>query len=138
MEKRFSSANYYPKKLSITLLIITLILLHVILYFFHSFQIEDIFLDIGLIWAVLSHNNSVNKLVSPDQQNSLPVEDERTVLLRRKYTRIILFWSFVTLFLGLGFMYLINKDSINIENLLLIISILFLGGLTLSSYLSKR
>jgi len=56
------SAEIYPKKINIYILLLTAILLHIILFLFHAFDPIDLIIAIGLLWGVLEHNKEVDKL----------------------------------------------------------------------------
>ncbi|MGG2027954.1 hypothetical protein AB1282_19835 [Gottfriedia sp. S16(2024)] len=58
------SAEIYPKKINIYLIILTAILLHLILFLFHSFEVTDFIISIVLLWGVFQHNKEVDKLSS--------------------------------------------------------------------------
>ena len=138
--KRFSSALHYPKKISFVLVFSFLVILNVVAFFvFHSNSfVDELFFDAVLIWSVWAHNREVEKLdTNISNKKIAPVEDERTVLLRKKYVRISLFCSFIIVLATVSTMYFLNKE-LNPENILLLLCVLLLGGFTLSSYLAKR
>ncbi|QKE74142.1 hypothetical protein HPK19_15685 [Arthrobacter citreus] len=58
------SAEIYPKKINIYLIILTAILLQLILFLFHSFEVTDFIISIVLLWGVFQHNKEVDKLSS--------------------------------------------------------------------------
>ncbi|MCK6258188.1 hypothetical protein LCY76_16560 [Fictibacillus sp. KIGAM418] len=56
------SAELYPKKINIYTIIVTAVVLHLVLFLFHSLQPTDFIISIGLIWGVIEHNKAVGNL----------------------------------------------------------------------------
>jgi len=128
-------SNYKRKPINIWLCIATVIVINIFVAIFeHPFPIWSLVGDVVMIFVVWEYNRDLKKQEDDDEV----VEDERTIENRKKYNRIFLFWIMIFVIAALGVMAVLGIKSVSIEDMILALCILLLGGFTLTSYLSRK